>query len=635
MYQEEAADPQSYELSQAITCMRSDSETAVVQTLKLLMYQDNRLWKQSIQKLCDAVARSQKHITLDFSSSQMDDAEKEMFGTRWIQSIAQEIISTLVETLRAIKGSIDLHIIKDKICSQDIGELLSYITYADTRLRLTVKNGPITHELAKSLKRLIKTHKSSLDLDLSDNRIPLKALGAIANALQDTKFFTQINLENTGLSVSGLKTLTTSIKKAQSPLHISLSKNNLADAGVLCHALKHAKMPLAIDLSSNGIGPNGISAIADAIMAARAPLIIVLDPDLKPESAEELRFAIMRATPPIRIKLASAYTQVEGQDTLCSIPLPIRALEKNWLLEEPQYNAIFHSISGHQRLWIEIITLPTSEQSTQNSAYQAIQLATSCLYTKLPLELVAWICSFLPSTEYYRIVRDLIIEAWNTHRGKKHSKKSGCIVDLSEGICKEGGPESGYETKSSSEDEHKPDDESGKEKADDESGKEKADDSAALNADQNNLANSTLINNLTIRLLPANIEEKILVTTDYKKEYYIDNETNLHLEEILSNLDAKANYTTDDTHSVELSDLFQEKEGLPAYIEEKILVTTDHKKEYYIDNETNLHLEDIFRNLDAKENYTTDDTYSVEFPDLFQEREILPAISGIGLMSIA
>jgi len=551
MDQEETADQQSQELSQAIAYIRSDTETTVIQILKFLMYQNNSLWEQSIQKLCDAIARSKKYITLDFSSSQMDEAEIEVLGTGWIQSVTQEIIGTLVEAIKTRKSSVDLHIIKDKICSQDIGELLRYITYTDTRLKLTVRNGHITNELSKALKKVIKNHESSLELDLSDNKIPLKALNTIANALQYIKFFTKINMGNTGISVSGLKALSAAIKKAPSPLHISLSKNSLKDGGaILSHAIKHTTMPLFIDLSSNEIGPNGITPIADAIASAKAPLTIVLDPNLTGESAARLEAAVLQATPPIMIKFTPDSMQAGGECSLRSIASPLLGLEKSWLLEEPQYNRIWDSISGHKRLWIEIISLPISEQPTQNSAYQALKLSASFLYTKLPLELAALICASLPSTEYYRIVRDLIIEGWNKHRDSKHTKKSDSFVELTEG-----NPESGHETKPSSEDEHKPDDEGGK---------EKADDSAGQNVDQNNLANSTSVNNITISLLASDIEEKILVSTAYKQDdKNNDNETDLHIEEIFRNLDAKANYTIDDTHSVEFFDLFQGKEMLP------------------------------------------------------------------------
>lgn len=306
------------ELTEAIINIGNNNDNQPIPIVSCFLYQNNIFLTQAIKKLTDAIASSERQVTLDFSSSQLYDFEKEGFGISWISGLAQKIIEALVESLKNKKTGTNLHIIKDKISTEDIKALLDYSLGQDTKLKLTIKQGPVTQHLLKELKELIQNHDSSLTLDLSDSRIQQKAFSTLANAIKRIKHPTKIVVSK-NLPASYLKTLNEAIKEASAPLYIDLSSKS-PDTAILSHSIKHSKFPRCFDLSSNNIDAVGVSHIADAIANAKAPLTIYLNAqEITEVSALELIKALKSSQVPVRIKLAYDLIEETTRENLASI----------------------------------------------------------------------------------------------------------------------------------------------------------------------------------------------------------------------------------------------------------------------------------------------------------------------------
>jgi Ran GTPase-activating protein (RanGAP) involved in mRNA processing and transport len=150
--------------------------------------------------------------------------------------------------------------ILEKIRNNQVGEL--NLSYAKPN-----------EEEVKKLAEALQENKSLTFLNLWSNHIGDEGVKALAEALQENKSLTSLNLGGDAygindIGVEGAKALAQALQENKSLTSLNLALNNIGAAGAkaLAEALKVNKSLTSLELGVNKIGAKGAKAIAQALL---------------------------------------------------------------------------------------------------------------------------------------------------------------------------------------------------------------------------------------------------------------------------------------------------------------------------------------------------------------------------------
>eukprot|EP00026_Physarum_polycephalum_P006513 Phypoly_transcript_06557.p1 GENE.Phypoly_transcript_06557~~Phypoly_transcript_06557.p1 ORF type:complete len:527 (+),score=104.99 Phypoly_transcript_06557:93-1673(+) len=119
---------------------------------------------------------------------------------------------------------------------------------------------------------ILRTHKGFLNVDLSENKIPVSGAESISKALMENKVLEVIKLDRNDFGDEGIEHIANALKVNKTLRSISVMDCKFTVKGIklLCDALKENKSLVSIHMSGNIMGDDGATLLATCLQVNRS-----------------------------------------------------------------------------------------------------------------------------------------------------------------------------------------------------------------------------------------------------------------------------------------------------------------------------------------------------------------------------
>ena len=148
-----------------------------------------------------------------------------------------------------------------------------------TLTSLNLAGNQIGDEGAKALAEALTQNRTLTSLSLGANNIGAEGVKALADALKQNRTLTNLDLGANNIGAEGAKEMAGALQQNRTLTSLDLGNNEIGDEGakVLADALKQNRTLTNLNLDYNSIGAEGAKALADALQQNRTLTSLDLD----------------------------------------------------------------------------------------------------------------------------------------------------------------------------------------------------------------------------------------------------------------------------------------------------------------------------------------------------------------------